>query len=87
MAESKEKKPFTTADTMVATVLKCFGFPYSMRKGERGVEFVFTDREDGTDVFEFSTRRLKYDRSLTVSVNKFLDVRKKLMQELRDAKQ
>ncbi|KNZ69398.1 hypothetical protein Tfer_2037 [Thermincola ferriacetica] len=92
MAESKQKAPaqektgFVTGDLNVATVLAYFKFPYTARQTERGTEFTFANREDGTDVFEFATKRIRYDASLTISVGKFLSLRRKLVQENRPKK-
>ena len=81
---TKERTGFTTRDINVATALAYFNFPYTIRQTDRGAEFTFTNREeDGEDVFEFATKRMKYDASLTVSVGKFLSLRKKLAQASR----
>jgi hypothetical protein len=82
-APVKERTGFVTGDLNVATVLAYFDFPYTTRQTDRGTEFTFTNRKDGVDVFEFATKRMKYDASLTVSVGKFLSLRKKLAQASR----
>jgi hypothetical protein len=82
-APVKERTGFTTRDINVATTLAYFNFPYTTRQTDRGTEFTFKNREDGEDVFEFATKRMKYDASLTVSVGKFLSLRKKLAQASR----
>ncbi|HHW02510.1 MAG TPA: hypothetical protein GXX35_06840 [Thermoanaerobacterales bacterium] len=82
-APIKERTGFVTGDLNVATVLAYFNFPYTTRQTDRGTEFTFTNREDGVDVFEFATKRMRYDASLTVSVGKFLSLRKKLAQASR----
>lgn len=80
-----EKTEFVTGDLNVATVLAYFDFPYTVRQTDRGTEFTFTNREDGVDVFEFATKRMRYDFSLTVSVAKFFSLRKKLVQQSKAA--
>jgi|GEM_PF-5152080 len=82
-APVKERTGFVTGDLNVATVLAYFDFPYTTRQTDRGTEFTFTNRKDGVDVFEFATKRMRYDSALTVSVVKFLSLRKKLVQASR----